>query len=140
MAFCHCTHPGLVTGKVMVTILAVGQDPGLLYSRAAVLRQSKADVRTANFGDAIQTLTDQRFDLVVLCHTLSAKQMIEVERAAHELQNGVLVLKVVPDILPRQQDDTVDVDDVSLSNPESLVDKVVRLLHLTEVTSQVPTI
>lgn len=50
-----------------------------------------------NFEEAIQTLKGHRFDLVLLCHTLSAKQMNEVGNAAHELQDGVCVLQVVSD-------------------------------------------
>ncbi len=117
----------------MTTILAVGQDAGLLSSRAAVLRRSRAEVITTNFRDAVKTLTDQRFDLVILCHTLSSEEMIEVGRTAHRLQSGVRVLRLVSDTLPSQQDSVVDIDDVSRSNPAILVDRVVRLLHLADV-------
>ena len=115
----------------MVTILLVGQDGGLLYTRAAVLRQAKADVVTADFTNAVETLRNQRFDLVVLCHTLSLEEMIELGRAAHELQNGVHVLQVVSDIRPYGQVDPVAGDDVARSKPEILVNKVSELLHLT---------
>jgi DNA-binding response OmpR family regulator len=117
----------------MVTILAIGQDPGLLSSRAAVLRKSKADVITADLVDAVAALKNQRFDLVVLCHTLSTEEMMDLGRAAHRLQNGVRVLQVVSDTEPYQQDYSVDADDVSPSNPARLVDKVIDMLHLAEI-------
>lgn len=120
----------------MLSILSVGQDSGLLHTRAAVLRQSKADVITAKFTQAMQTLRDQRFDLVVLCHTLSTEEMIEVRQASHALQNGVPVLQVVSDIRPFGQVDPVAADDVARSNPATLVDKVVEMLNLTDVSNR----
>jgi hypothetical protein len=120
----------------MVTILSVGQDGGLLNSRAAVLRQSKIEVRNSNFKDAIQALTSQRFDLVILCHTLNPEQMNEVGRTAHGLPNRVRVLQVMSDTRPYEQYDIVDVDDVSQSHPASLVDKVVKMLHHTDDPAQ----
>jgi hypothetical protein len=119
----------------MTTILSIGQDCGLLFSRAAVLRQAKADVITADFRDAMETLANQRFDLVVLCHTLSAEEMIELGRAAHELQKGVRVLQVVSETEPYLGDVDVNADDVSPANPATLVDKVVEMLDVIEATS-----
>lgn len=113
----------------MVTILSVGQDCNLLSSRAAVLMRTKAVVVNADFNNAMQALRDQRFDLVVLCHTLSTEEMIEVGRAAHELQKGARVLRVMSDTRPHAGDDYIDADDVSQSNPVSLVDKVIEMLH-----------
>ena len=122
----------------MVTILSVGKDCDLLDSRAAVLRQAKADVITADFTNAMQTLRNQRFDLVVLCHTLTTEEMIEVGRAAHELQNGVSVLKLVSDTRPYGENNDADADDVSRSNPAILVEKVVEMLHLTDAPTGSP--
>jgi hypothetical protein len=100
-----------------------------------VLRRTRADVITANFASALETLANQRFDLVVLCHTLSTEEMIALERAAQELQKGVRVLQVVSDIRPYRREVSLDAEDVSPSNPATLLDKVVRLLHTTEVAT-----
>ena len=91
--------------------------------------RTKAVVVNADFNNAMQALRDQRFDLVVLCHTLSTEEMIEVGRAAHELQKGARVLRVMSDTRPHAGDDYIDADDVTHSNPESLVDKVIEMLH-----------
>lgn len=120
----------------MVSILSVGRDCGLLSSRAAVLRRSNADVVTASYRNAIQILKGQKFDLVVLCHTLSMEEMIEVAQAAHELQKGAPVLQVVSDMRPYGQTGSVVADGVAHSDPASLVDKVVEMLHVTNVSGK----
>lgn len=42
-------------------------------------------------------------------------------------------MQVVSDTLPDQRDTGIDIDDVSRSNPEILVQKVVDILHLADV-------
>lgn len=54
----------------MCTILAIGQDKGLLHSRAELLRKCNcnAKVVTARPPEASEILKAHQFDLVVLCH------------------------------------------------------------------------
>jgi hypothetical protein len=59
----------------MRTKLAIGQQDDLLNTRAAVLRYSKADVISANADEAIRLLSENRFDLLVLCHTIVLAQV-----------------------------------------------------------------
>ena len=71
-----------VSGKSEAAkILAVGQEASALYTRGLVLERTGASVRCAHFELAIALLRVAAFDVVVLCHTLSAW---EVKRLCSE--------------------------------------------------------
>jgi DNA-binding response OmpR family regulator len=112
----------------MLSILAVGRDERLLNTRAAVLRLSQADVVQAFPEKALELLQTLRFDLVVLCHSVSGAEAVEVADLARLRTQGIQVLQVIPGDSPvvpvadRWADDIVD------SRPGRLVDKVKDLL------------
>jgi CheY-like chemotaxis protein len=111
----------------MDTILAVGQDEGLLSSRAAVLRKCNADVVAAKASEALKFLKAQRFDLVVLCHTLSSEDMNEVALLAHQQASDIQVLEILK-TTELSCGQSSDADDVALPKPETLVAKVTEML------------
>jgi DNA-binding response OmpR family regulator len=78
----------------MRTILAISKDDSLLVTRAAVLRRTNAEVIAAKANEAKKLLKERRFDLVVLCHTLSPEETLEIASLAHQQTIAVPVLKV----------------------------------------------
>src|SRR5580698_6363933 len=80
------------------TILSISQDDGLLLSRAAVLRKTDAEVIAAKANEAKKILKTRRFDLVVLCHSLSPEEILEIVSLAHHQTIAVPVLRVVSQI------------------------------------------
>jgi DNA-binding response OmpR family regulator len=80
----------------MRTILTISQDEMLLATRAAVLRQTKAEVVAAMASEAKDILKSRQFDLVVLCHSLSPEETLEIASLAHQQTIAVPVLTVIP--------------------------------------------
>jgi CheY-like chemotaxis protein len=84
----------------MPTILTVGQDETLLNTRAAIFRKMQADVVAANLGQAMHILEVDHFDLIVLCHTLSTSEMINISDLAHDRNPATRVLKIIATASP----------------------------------------
>ncbi|HEY1993684.1 MAG TPA: hypothetical protein VGG81_04710 [Edaphobacter sp.] len=114
----------------MGTILAVGQDQGLLATRAAILRRCNAGVVEARPSEAMKILRAQRFDLVVLCHTLSAEEMTELVGLAHLQANHSQVLEVLKATEAAWDHLPSGADDMALSQPETLIAKVTEMLSV----------
>jgi CheY-like chemotaxis protein len=110
----------------MRTILAVGQDKELLWSRSRVLRQCKAEITSANGAEALNLLRTRRFDLVILCHTLSSTDLFAVAQLAHEQVEFTTVLQVVASAEPDSEDAVADI--LVPSDPETLVTTVANIL------------
>lgn len=64
----------------MPKILSVGLDGLLLHTRNLVLHQSGAEVFSARAEAALVLLDSQYFDLLVLCHTLSSRDIVRICR------------------------------------------------------------
>lgn len=116
--------------KYMGTILAVGQDQGLLATRAAILRRCHASVLEARASEAIKILKAQRFDLVVLCHTLSAEEMTELVGLAHLQASDSQVLEILKATEAAWGHLPSGADDMALSQPETLIAKVIEMLSV----------
>lgn len=112
----------------MGTILAIGNDESLLIIRAALFRRMRAEVTAAKPVDAIQKLKTQRFDLVILCHTLSCEEMRFMTALAHEHKPKIRVLKIAAIAFPNVRAADVAADFESISEPYALVAKVTQLL------------
>ncbi len=120
-----------------MTILAVGQDSGLLSTRAEVLRRTGADVVESGSAAAIELLETTRFDAVVLCHSVSAQEAEAIGRAAHQPEYSVPVIQVIP-ISSRNRSSRPGVADaISEADPAMLVNHVIQLLNA--VGKQPPT-
>jgi DNA-binding response OmpR family regulator len=111
----------------MCTILAIGQDEELLNTRSAVLRRCNAGVIAARPSEAIEILKAARFDLVVLCHTLSTEDMKKLVSFAHQQASDIQVLEVLQASAPSWGRARSGADDTSPSNPVSLVAKVIEM-------------
>jgi hypothetical protein len=116
------------TGNAMM-ILAVGQDEALLVSRAAVLCKTTAEVMRAGPDGALGLLRQKRFDAIVLCHTLSIQESIDLANAAHG--RGTLVVQVLPGSSSNQGYESIPADVLADADPERLVSQVAEVLHRT---------
>jgi DNA-binding response OmpR family regulator len=115
----------------MRTILSVSQDDALLSTRTAVLRQTDAEVIAAKPNEAKKILRKRRFDLVVLCHSLSLQQTLEIASLAHEQMIAIPILKVVANSEPLSEWTFVAADAATSSDPRMLVEKVAELLNVS---------
>lgn len=116
----------------MLSILAVGQDSRLLATRAEVLRQTGADVVQAGSSGAVELLEKMRFDVVVLCHTVNAKEAEAIGWAAHRPDYAAPVLQVLPIAKQNASSEAGIADAMAESDPAQLVAKVVALLNAVE--------
>lgn len=112
----------------MRTILAVGQDEGLLFTRSAILRKCNTDVIAARPSEAIQILRTQPFDLVVLCQTVTSVDMNELASLADHKANDKQVLEILKATELDWGHRCSGADDMVQSKPETLVAKVTEML------------
>jgi len=110
----------------MCTILAVGRDYELQVTRSHVLRQTKADVITASADEAVGILKAKPIDLVVLCHTLSQREMMEIASVAHQWA-PTRVLHLTSRRMEGSPPELA-ADAVIVAEPQLLVAKVTQLL------------
>jgi hypothetical protein len=115
-------------GEDMATILAVGQDEGLLSSRSAVLRKCNVEVITARPSEAREILVAQKFDLLVLCHTLSSDDMNDLVQLARQQRSDIQVLEVLRKTEFSWDRGPSGADGITASAPVTLVAKVTEML------------
>jgi DNA-binding response OmpR family regulator len=109
----------------MGTILTVGKNSDLLWSRAETLRRTGAEVRTAHLKEAVAILKAESVDIVILCHTLSELEMMEVASLAREKAPTTRVVYLT---LTGMDDLRIEsADAVVTGRPETLVAKVKEL-------------
>ena len=114
----------------MRSILQIGNDSGLLVTRADVLRLTGATVETASGSEAIKRVGCERFDLIVFCHTVPEPQIDEISSAAREFFSNVSILKV----LSSSFNDTAL--DETVPDPTRLVAKVAEALDNARLEQQ----
>ena len=115
----------------MRTILSICQDEKLHLTRTAVLRRSNAEVIAAKAHEAKKILKTRRFDLVVLCHSLSPAQTLEIASLAHDQTVAIPILRVVANNEPVSEWTFVAPDAAASSDPRILVEKVAELLNVS---------
>ena len=113
----------------MPTILTISQDEMLLTTRAAVLRRTEAEVIAAMANEAKKILKSRKVDLVVLCHSLSKEETLEIAALAHQQTIAVPVLKVVSNADPISEWRFIAADSTAPCEPKKLVQKVAELLR-----------
>lgn len=105
-------------------ILSVGNDPGLLASRAAVLRYAGAEVESADVPTALSSAMLRRYDLLVLCHSVSthaADELSEIFRV-HWPESKILLLgaDIREDVTPIKFESKLSFQE----GPAALINKV----------------
>jgi CheY-like chemotaxis protein len=115
----------------MHTILAISEDDRLLITRKEVLRRTNSEVVAAKPEEAIELLQTRRFDLVVLCHSLTHEDTVEIASLAHQQTIAIPILKVMSSLEPVSEWIFVAPDAVASSDPRILIDKVAELLNVS---------
>ncbi len=78
------------------SILCVGDDPELLRTRAEVLRGAGAVVEGLPSRNALSALRQERFDVVVVCHSVKGTDAERIYEAAHAGYAQTVVVRVMP--------------------------------------------
>jgi CheY-like chemotaxis protein len=112
-------------------ILLAGQDPRLLTTRAAVLKQTGAEVVSCNASEALKLVESKRFDLVVLCHSVLAGEAATIADRAHKHNDKTWVLMVISGMNPESLGDAAKFDAVTLPDPARLLAQAAELLQGT---------
>ena len=100
-------------------------------SRSAVLRKADAEVIAARANEAKKILKTRRFDLVVLCHSPSPEETLEIASLAHEQTVAIPILKIVANSEPVSEWTFVAPGAAASSDPRILVEKVAELLNVS---------
>ncbi|HTB98792.1 MAG TPA: hypothetical protein VK716_17410 [Terracidiphilus sp.] len=111
-----------MAGNRLPSILCAGADAQLLATRVSLLQSLGAPVLSAiNLTEAIQRLSEQRFQLMILCHSLQQAEAAALCNAASEQNPPIFILQVAK-CFGRQDDRAhivcdalVDADPVSLT-------------------------
>jgi hypothetical protein len=119
----------------MLKILLAGSDSRLLATRAAVLSKTGAAVVFHNAIETLAVLDQDRFDLVVLCHSLTELEMAVIADKVHQRIPETKILMVMSDLDRYEFHRDRKVDAVSLPEPAQLVVRVKELLQVTSYAS-----
>lgn len=76
----------------MAKILSICADEGLRVTREILLRKTGAEITSADIATGIQLAGEQRFDLLVIGHTLTAEQAIQVADIFRQRWLGAKIL------------------------------------------------
>ncbi len=113
----------------MATILSVGADKSLLYTRRLIMEKSGASVRSVSPEQAPLLISNSSFDLLVLCHSVLHGEAHQLCAAAHTAAPAIKTLLIdTPGSLYGPQfevDSRFSPDD----GPAMLIWVVRRLLH-----------
>jgi DNA-binding response OmpR family regulator len=119
----------------MFRILLSGSDSRLLATRAAVLSKTGAAVVFHNAIETLEVLNRDRFDLVVLCHSLTQAQLAVIVDKVHQKIPGTKILMVTSDLDRYDLNEDGKVDATSIPEPAQLVARVKELLQVTSYAS-----
>jgi CheY-like chemotaxis protein len=110
-------------------ILLVGQDHRLLDTRAAVLRQTGANVTISGGAEARKVVLSENPDLVVLCHSLPVEDAESVADETRKCCPGAKVLLVLPAADPDRPYQDSKFDGITAAEPVRLVGRAKELLQ-----------
>jgi CheY-like chemotaxis protein len=110
-------------------ILLAGQDPRLLSTRAAVLKKTGAEVVSCNASEALKVVESKTFDLVVLCHSVTAGEAEMIADSSRKHSDKTRVLLVISGARPESLGDAAKFDAVTLPDPAQLIAQAAELLQ-----------
>lgn len=120
----------------MSKILLVGNDFRLLATRSALLAHTKVSVSCCNASEARLTLQRERFDLVILCHSLTGQQATEIIEMIQQKFPGMKILMIVTDPSRIRPPKGIPLDAIVSPDPGSLIRRsselLLRQIHLVE--------
>jgi hypothetical protein len=111
----------------MERILQIGQDIDLLTTRAAVLASEKIDVVSCVPFQLAARPDDEKFDLIILCHSLGEDARDSSKSTARRRWPGVRMLQVLKHSYEMSRVES-GTDAVTVFDPETLIDNVMKLL------------
>jgi DNA-binding response OmpR family regulator len=115
-------------GAPLQAILLVGEDMQLLDTRAAVLRNTGAEVECLRSAQVPESAGLQAFDLIILCHTLGEPEARTIADAAERLNHPPFILLLNSLSGPRQERSGIRFDAIAEAAPEVLVRTANELL------------
>lgn len=108
----------------MPAILSIGSDAMLLQTRSSLLRQIQAEIRSVSCDQAILELGRNRYDVAIVCHSLSPAETTKIANAIKNAANGCKMLLLSRDFVPGTHD---GVERCSAHRPELLLRTVERM-------------
>ena len=112
----------------MSKILLAGSDYRLLATRSAVLARIGASVVSCDALEAMKALEREKFDLVVLCHSLTEKQATEITQVVRR-SSKAKILMIVSDVSRERFYGSLEFDATSSPDPDRLVHRTAELLR-----------
>lgn len=113
----------------MLTILAISEDFQLLKTRAEVLRETGANIVCSTGAAALKFIAEWEFSLIVLCHSVSYRDAVQITEAAHGHGSKTMVLLLVSDAVREQPYDRIGFDAKSTGEPACLIRSATELLN-----------
>lgn len=113
----------------MSKILLAGNDQRLLKTRAAVLARTQASVIYCNPAEAMKQLEGESIDLIVLCHSLTEKQISDLTELTHQKLPSARILRVVSDLREERPANGNDFYATSSYDPAGLIRRTSELLQ-----------
>jgi DNA-binding response OmpR family regulator len=108
-------------------LLSVGADPSILSTRTDVLKRAGFNVTaTTSERDAQRTLSEENFDLIVICHSLPLSDRRKLMQAVRESKYlpKIVVINRSPEPEP-----AADASIHSLDGPDRLLECIAELLE-----------
>ena len=111
------------------SILCVGEDPELLKTRAMLLQRLNAEVKwTTSIREALVYLSNENFDLIVLCHSLKESNAAAISDAIRKRQPPPIVLSISKSFGFKDERAQIVCDAIVDAHPASLTDCARALL------------
>jgi hypothetical protein len=119
----------------MLRILLAGSDSRLLATRAAVLLKTGAVVVYRDTTGTLGILDREKFDLVVLCHSLAEEDVAVIVDKVHQKLPGAKILMVTSALYGYRMDTDGKIDATSIPEPGHLVALAKELLQVDSYAS-----
>lgn len=113
----------------MPKIVLVGQDIGLLETRAAVLKKIGAEVVYCVGSQALNVIAVEMPDLLVLCHSLTHEEAAAIAESVHTSYPTTRILLVVSQVITERPHEDLKIDATSLPEPTRLIARATELLR-----------
>jgi len=121
------------------SILCVGEDPELLKTRAMLLQTLSAEVKwTTSISEALDDVSHQKFDLIVLCHTLEDSDAVAISDAIRMRPSPPILLWISKYLGFKDERAKILCDAIVDADPASLTDCVRALLLRRSAQAKYP--
>lgn len=112
----------------MPKIVLAGQDVHLLATRAEVLKKAGSDVVCCAGSQALNTVTSEMPDLLILCHSMLHEDAEAIADGVHLRCPKTRVLLVMSQVMADRPYEDAKFDATSLPEPTRLVARATELL------------